>query len=246
MASNSTNIEWTDSTWNPVTGCTKVSQGCKNCYAERMALRLHAMGVKKYQNGFKVTLHPETLNEPYLWRKPKMVFVNSMSDLFHDDIPDEYLFDVFRVMKENSIHVFQVLTKRENRLKQISLKISWPANVWMGVTVEDDQTLHRIEILRNTPAPVKFLSIEPLLTELPRLNLEGIDWVIIGGESGPNARPIQKSWVEKIREDCLEQSVPFFFKQWGGVNKKRNGRILNGKIYGEMPEVYHQKEYALF
>lgn len=233
-----TKIEWTEMTWNPVTGCTKVSPGCRNCYAEVMSRRLQAMGNVKYKNGFKLTLHPETLNEPYHWKKSKVVFVNSMSDLFHQNVPISFVQEVFRVMRDNPHHLFQVLTKRAERLLYYDQegKLNWSHNIWMGVSVEDQSTVHRIESLRNVKARVKFLSCEPLLGPLPELNLDGIDWVIVGGESGPHARPMQTDWVIDILDQCRKAEVQFFFKQWGGFNKKKAGRELEGKIYDEMPE----------
>ena len=232
-----TKIEWTESTWNPLTGCTKVSAGCQNCFAEVMARRLQAMGQPKYRNGFKLTLHPETLNEPYSWKKPRVVFVNSMSDLFHKDVPIKFIQDVFRVMKENPYHVFQILTKRPDVLLYYDREgyLEWTHNIWMGVTVEDDTVLHRIDQLRSTGAKVKFLSCEPLLASLPNLNLSGIDWVIVGGESGRNPRPMKEEWVIEIKEQCLTTGVAFYFKQWGGKNKRKNGRLLLGVQYDEKP-----------
>lgn len=231
-----TKIEWTEVTWNPTTGCTKVSSGCKNCYAEKMALRLKGMGVKKYDNGFELTIHPTVLNEPYKWNSSKVVFVNSMSDLFHEDLPFEYLEKVFTVMNENPKHIFQVLTKRAEQLLEYSSKLHWTDNIWMGVTVESSKYKDRINLLRQIPASIKFLSLEPLLSSLPSLNLDKIDWVIVGGESGINARPIKKEWVQDILVQCRDAGVPFFFKQWGGMNKKKNGRMLNGEFYNEMPQ----------
>ena len=235
---NTTKIEWTDSTWNPATGCTKISEGCSHCYAEKMAHRLKAMGVKKYEDGFKLCLHPETLSEPFLWKKPRMVFVNSMSDMFHEDIPLEYIQRVFKIMNDNPIHTFQVLTKRSNLLLEYARYLSWTKNIWMGVTVESDLRIERIHDLVKTPSSVKFLSCEPLLSSLPSLPLEGIDWVIVGGESGPGARTMQKAWVEDIQLQCRDVNIPFFFKQWGGANKKAAGRLLNGSVYSEMPTQY--------
>ena len=234
-----TKIEWTESTWNPITGCTKISAGCKNCYAEVMARRLQAMGQEKYHNGFNLTLHPETLNEPYSWKKPRVIFVNSMSDLFHKDIPIQYIKDVFRVMKENPHHVFQVLTKRADLLLYYDKEgyLEWSHNIWMGVTVEDNTLTNRINLLRQTGARIKFLSCEPLLTEIPVMNLAGIDWVIVGGESGRNPRPIKEEWVLDIKDQCERANVAFYFKQWGGTNKKKNGKSLRGKQYSEMPEI---------
>ena len=234
MAINSS-IEWTESTWNPVTGCTKISTGCLNCYAEKMAKRLLAMRQPNYVNGFKVTLHPEMLEMPLLWKKPQTIFVNSMSDLFHDDIPDEFIHNVFNVMAKAHWHRFQVLTKRAERLKKLSNKLSWNDNIWMGVTVETSAYKFRIDRLRNTGANIKFLSIEPLLGSLGKLNLENIDWVIAGGESGPFSRPVSPEWIREIRNQCIKNGVPFFFKQWGGFNKKKNGRLLDGKTWDEMP-----------
>lgn len=233
-----TKIEWTESTWNPITGCTKLTTGCKYCYAEVMANRLQAMGQEKYKNGFQLALHPETLNEPYNWKKPKMIFVNSMSDLFQKDVPIEYIQKIFKVMNENPQHVFQVLTKRADVLRYYDSEglLNWSHNIWMGVTVEDAANTQRIDYLRKTGARVKFLSCEPLLSDLPGLNLQNIDWVIVGGESGRSPRPIKEEWVLSIQEQCSAQSVAFYFKQWGGTNKKKNGRLLHGKTYSEMPE----------
>lgn len=234
MASNSS-IEWTESTWNPVTGCDRISLGCKHCYAERMAKRLRAMGQANYANGFELTLQPAMLELPLRWRKPQRIFVNSMSDLFHDDVPVEYVQRVFAVMRKASWHQFQVLTKRAERLAELSPRLSWPANVWMGVSVENDRYAGRIVHLRSTAAAVKFLSIEPLLGPIGELDLRGIDWVIVGGESGPGARPMAAEWVRQIRDLCAEQRVPFFFKQWGGVRKKQTGRTLDGRFHDEFP-----------
>lgn len=227
-------IEWTEQTWNPTTGCTKISQGCKFCYAEVMARRLNAMGVDKYRNGFKLTLHPDVLNEPRRW-KPSIIFVNSMSDLFHDDVPLEYIQAVFKVMNECPQHQFQVLTKRAERLEQLSPLLNWTENIWAGVSVENQETTFRIAHLQRTGAAVKFLSCEPLLENLPDMSLTGIDWVIVGGESGFKPRPIQESWVIDIRDQCQRADVPFFFKQWGGRNKKQAGRLLQGETYDGMP-----------
>lgn len=235
MATKSS-IEWTESTWNPLTGCTKISPGCKHCYAERMAKRLHAMGQPNYVNGFKLTLHPQALEIPLGWKKPQMIFVNSMSDLFHKDVPVDFIQQVFDVMRRADWHRFQVLTKRAERLLEIDPQIDWPSNVWMGVSVENQDYKYRIDLLRQTHAKIKFLSLEPLLGPLPRLNLKAINWVIVGGESGPGARPLLEEWVIDIRDQCKAKRVPFFFKQWGGVQKKRAGRLLQGKIYSQMPE----------
>jgi protein gp37 len=235
MATKSS-IEWTESTWNPLTGCTKISPGCKHCYAERMAKRLHAMGQPNYVNGFKLTLHPQSLEIPLGWKKPQMIFVNSMSDLFHKDVPVDFIQQVFDVMRRADWHRFQVLTKRSERLLELDSQIEWPSNVWMGVSVENQDYKYRIDLLRQTRAKIKFLSLEPLLGPLHGLNLKGINWVIVGGESGPGARPVLEEWVIDIRDQCKARRVPFFFKQWGGVQKKRAGRLLQGEIYSQMPE----------
>ena len=228
-------IEWTDATWNPVTGCNKVSPGCKHCYAERLSKRLKATGMAKYSNGFVVTLHPDTLEIPLRWRKPRSIFVNSMSDLFHVDVPEPFIRDVFDVMERADWHRYQVLTKRADRVAELSHTLPWPSQVWMGVSVESQDYSRRIDLLRETDAQVKFLSLEPLLGPLPDLNLDGIDWVIVGGESGPGARPMQPDWAREIRDQCIDAGVAFHFKQWGGVFKKRNGRELDGRTWDEMP-----------
>jgi len=228
-------IEWTDATWNPVTGCTKISPGCRNCYAERMAYRLQAMGVPAYRNAFDVTLQPQVLEAPLRWRKSRRVFVNSMSDLFHEQVPDDYILRVFDVMRRASWHEFQVLTKRSERLAALGASIEWPGNVWMGVSVENEDYVERIDRLRSTRARVKFLSIEPLLGPLPRLDLRGIDWVIVGGESGPHARMMDGDWVRDIRDQCSSAGVAFFFKQWGGTRKKKSGRMLDGQVHDDWP-----------
>lgn len=243
MARNS-KIEWTGSTWNPVTGCTKISAGCKNCYAERMALRLQAAGVTNYRNGFRLTLHEHTLKIPLSWRQPKMIFVNSMSDLFHKDVPLEFISRIFGVMCQAPNHRFQVLTKRSKRLLELSPSLPWPQNVWMGVTVENAGYTFRIDHLKQTNAAIKFISFEPLLGPISHLDLEGIDWVIVGGESGPGARPMNPKWVIDIRDQCLAAHVPFFFKQWGGVNKKKTGRKLQGRTYNQMPQSSKSQELS--
>ncbi len=235
MALNS-KIEWTEATWNPATGCTKISDGCLNCYAERLAHRLKAMGNRRYVNEFKVTLHDDLVDLPLKWREPKFVFVNSMSDLFHEQIPLEFIQRVFRTMGKADRHVFQILTKRSHRLLKISHRISWPPNVWMGITVESQKYIHRISDLQCVPAKMKFLSIEPLLSAIPALPLDGIDWVIVGGESGPRYRPVHREWIRNLRDQCVNKGVPFFFKQWGGMRKKVSGRLLDGKTWSEMPE----------
>jgi protein gp37 len=229
-------IEWTESTWNPVTGCTKISPGCTHCYAQTMAKRLKAMGTEKYANEFEVTLHEGSLLQPLKWKKPQRIFVNSMSDLFHNKVPIEFIKKVFDVMRQAHWHQFQILTKRSIRLSSISETIDWPANVWMGVSVETSDYYSRIDDLRTTNANIRFLSLEPLLGPLPELNLDGIHWVIVGGESGPRSRPMQLKWVTDIRDQCIEANVPFFFKQWGGVNKKLAGRKLNGDEWNQMPQ----------
>ncbi len=232
-----TGIEWTEATWNPVTGCTKVSEGCKHCYAERMALRLQAMGQPNYANGFALTLQRHMLERPLEWRRPQRIFVNSMSDLFHPDVPVSYIAEVFDVMRRADWHVFQVLTKRAWRLAAMASQLCWPDNVWMGVSVENERNAGRIDYLRSVPAAVRFLSLEPLLGPLPRLDLRGIHWVIVGGESGPQARPMNRAWVADIREACVEQETAFFFKQWGGPRKAQAGRVLDGVTWSEMPRI---------
>lgn len=234
---SSSKIEWTESTWNPTTGCTKISSGCANCYAERMAMRLKSMGTPKYANGFEVTLHEDCLSEPYSWKKPKVIFVNSMSDIFHEDIPFSFIEKVFKVMNENPQHIFQVLTKRAELLLEYSPNLNWTSNIWMGVTVEDKKATRRVDYLRKTNAAVKFLSCEPLISDLGQLDLQNINWVIVGGESGPKSRPIKEDWVIDIFKQCKSADIPFFFKQWGGVNKKKTGKELQGEIYHEMPEI---------
>lgn len=243
MATNS-HIEWTDVTWNPVTGCDRVAPGCDNCYALALAKRLKAMGAEKYQNdgdprtsgpGFGVTVHPDSLLQPYTWRTPRTVFVNSMSDLFHAKVPIGFIRDVFAVIRDTPQHTYQVLTKRAHRVARLADRLDWPNNLWMGVSVESADAVDRIDDLRTVPAATRFLSCEPLLTALPDLNLDGIDWVIAGGESGPNARPMDQAWVEDIRDQCAAAGVAFFFKQWGGRTPKANGRELDGRTWDEMP-----------
>ena len=229
-------IEWTGSTWNPVTGCTKISAGCMNCYAERMAKRLRAMGQPNYRNGFDVTCHEHVLDLPLHWRKSRTIFVNSMSDLFHEDIKKEFIVRVFDVMERASWHRFQVLTKRAIRLEELADELPWPENVWMGVTVENQDCVDRINCLRNIGAHIKFLSMEPLLGPMADVDLNGIDWVIVGGESGPGARPMREEWVLDIKQMCDDQDVAFFFKQWGGTNKKKAGRLLLDRTWDTMPE----------
>lgn len=228
-------IEWTDMTWNPVTGCSKISAGCKNCYAERMAHRLKAMGQPNYRNGFEVTLQPHALERPLQLKSPQVIFVNSMSDLFHEDIPESFIHEVFDVMRRAHWHHFQILTKRAERLATLAPRIDWPPNVWMGVSIENQASVARVDHLRSVPAAVRFLSIEPLIGRIQSLELEGVHWVIVGGESGPRSRPIREEWVVELRDLCIGAAVPFFFKQWGGFHKKKNGRELHGRTWEEMP-----------
>lgn len=237
-------IEWTEATWNPVTGCDKVSPGCKFCYAERMAMRLQAMGQRNYRNGFEVTLQPQAVELPLTWKRPRTIFVNSMSDLFHKDIPVEFIQSVFSTMNRAHWHQFQVLTKRAERVAELDNVLPWAPNIWQGVSVESHAYVHRIDLLRETQAHVKFLSLEPLLGPLRNLNLKGIHWAIVGGESGPGARPMEESWVLDIRDQCLDAGVPFFFKQWGGVNKKKAGRELEGRTWDDMPQTKSDPDLA--
>ena len=237
MAANSS-IEWTETTWNPVTGCTKVSPGCKHCYAERMAKRLEAMGQPRYANGFRVTLQHDIVSLPLSWRKPRLVFVNSMSDLFHKQVPDDFIIKCFHTMNMARQHTFQVLTKRPERVLELSKSLDWSSNVWMGTSVENSEYQSRSKVLAKVPAKVRFLSVEPLLGPVPKLPLRGIHWVIVGGESGPGARPLKAEWVKQIRDRCKAGNVPFFFKQWGGVQKKSTGRVLDGQTWDEMPTAY--------
>lgn len=233
----SSGIEWTEATWNPVTGCTKVSPGCAHCYAERMAKRLKGMGQRNYVNGFKLTAHDHALKTPTKWKKPRTIFVNSMSDLFHKDVPLSFIKQVFETMNGAHWHRYQVLTKRAERLLEVDKELLWRPNIWMGVSVENETYQRRIDQLKRTGAHLKFLSLEPLLGPLPSIDLSGIDWVIVGGESGPGARPMSEDWVVEIRDQCLKAKVPFFFKQWGGVRKKKAGRLLQGRTWDEIPAV---------
>ena len=235
MATGSS-IEWTESTWNPVTGCTKISTGCKHCYAERMARRLRAMGQPNYRNGFKVTCHPDVLGHPMKWKRSQMIFVNSMSDLFHKDVSAAFIGEVFFTMNETPWHTYQILTKRSGRLAQLASRFRWSPNIWMGITVESADHMGRVDDLRTVPSAVRFLSLEPLLGPLPDLDLTGIGWVIVGGESGPGARPMDPTWVTDLRDQCLASRVPFFFKQWGGVQKKKAGRMLDRRTWDQMPK----------
>ena len=234
MGSHSS-IEWTEATWNPVTGCSKVSEGCTHCYAERLALRLQAMGNVRYQNGFRVTLHEDLLDAPHKWRSSRLIFVNSMSDLLHEDVPTEFIQRIFQTMNDCPQHTFQILTKRSTRLKALAHQLTWTANIWMGVSVENDRMYHRIHDLREIPARVRFLSCEPLLGPTENLPLQGIHWVIVGGESGPGARPMAAAWVRSIKDQCRQAETAFFFKQWGGVQKHRNGRELDNQTWDAMP-----------
>jgi protein gp37 len=228
-------IEWTESTWNPITGCCKISPGCDFCYAERLAKRLNRIGVKRYKNSFNLTMHPDVLTLPLQWKSPKVIFVNSMSDLFHENVPVEFIQRVFETMKQASQHTFQILTKRSKRLVKLAPLLEWPDNVWMGVSVESEKYQFRIDDLRKVPSAVRFLSIEPLIAPTKDLDLKTIDWVIVGGESGPGARPMKEEWVLQIKQDCEKFNTPFFFKQWGGVRKKLFGRVLLGNTWNAMP-----------
>lgn len=246
-------IEWTELTWNPVTGCKKISPGCKFCYAEVMSRRLKAMRQEKYKDGFEIRIHPTSLSIPYTWKKPKVVFVNSMSDLFHDEIPTSFIKAVFAVMNDTPQHIYQVLTKRSDRLVQIANELNWTSNIWMGVSVENQKYSYRIEDLNTVPAKTKFLSIEPLLGPINNLQLSNINWVIVGGESGHGARPVKYEWIDIIRKECTEMQIPFFFKQWGKPwfnnnpndptidkdhpNHAKGGCELDGKIYRQLPPI---------
>lgn len=238
-------IEWTDATWNPVTGCSKVSPGCKNCYAERLAARLQAMGNPRYKNGFATTLHPDQLTLPLRWTQPRQIFVNSMSDLFHEAVPEDYILRVFETMVKADWHIFQILTKRAERLAEIAPRLPWPDNVWQGVSIENADYTWRIAHLVKVPAAVRFLSVEPLLGPIPKLPLKGISWVIVGGESGPDFRPVKAEWVREIRDQCLKAKVPFFFKQWGGFTPKAGGRRLDGRLWNSMPTSSRAKDLRM-
>ena len=233
--SEQSSIEWTDSTWNPVTGCNKISPGCKNCYAARLAPRLKAMGNPRYANGFEVTLHHDLVDLPTKWKKPRKIFVNSMSDLFHDEVTLEFIQEVFSTIVTGDHHTFQVLTKRPERALELSGQLPWPSNLWMGTSVENADYLHRVDTLRQIPAQTRFLSLEPLIGAVPDIDLINIDWVIAGGESGPGARKIEEDWVRSIRDQCDAAGVRFFFKQWGGTNKKRSGRMLDNRTWDDFP-----------
>lgn len=235
-------IEWTGHTWNPITGCSKISEGCRHCYAERMARRLHAMGVERYRNKFQLTLHHDLVDLPLSWSQPRVIFVNSMSDLFHKDIPVSFIKAVFDTMRKCPQHTFQVLTKRADRLAILSDDLPWSHNIWMGVSVENSDSYDRIRLLAASHARIKFLSCEPLIGRLRRIPLSNIDWVIVGGESGPRARPMDPAWVTEIRDQCTARGVPYFFKQWGGTNKKATGRVLEGRTWDEMPVLAHEMD----
>jgi protein gp37 len=237
-------IEWTEMTWNPTTGCNKISAGCKYCYAEVMTRRLEAMGIEKYKDGFKVRVHEDALDVPYSWKKSKVVFVNSMSDLFHDEVPFEFIQKVFEVMNNTPQHTYQVLTKRAERLYELHHRLNWTPNRWMGVSVENEKVIDRIDFLRETNAVTKFLSCEPLIGPLTNINLTNINWVIVGGESGRKARHMNEEWVWEIQQQCSNAEVAFFFKQWGGVNKKKTGRLLGGRTYDEMPSLHNNVFYS--
>ena len=231
-----TTIEWTECSWNPVTGCTKISDGCKNCYAATMAHRLKAMGNVRYQNEFQVTIHNDLIKKPLEWKTSKLIFVNSMSDLFHKDVPDEIILQIFETMNLANWHTFQILTKRSERLVELSARIKWTPNIWMGVSVESKKTIYRSEDLKKTKAAVKFISAEPLLESISSINLNGIDWLIVGGESGHHCRPMEEQWVIELRDLAISTNTAFFFKQWGGYNKKKNGSELQGQFYKEYPK----------
>ncbi len=231
-------IEWTESTWNPVTGCTKISAGCTNCYAYTMAKRLQAMNNPRYKNGFNITLHEDLLTLPLSWKKPKKIFVNSMSDLFHEEVPEEFIYKIFKIMNQTPWHNYQILTKRSNRLLELAPFINWTTNIWQGVTIENNSVANRINDLKQIPAYIRFLSLEPLIGPIKNLDLSGIHWVIVGGESGPAARPMMIEWVREIRDYCIKQNIPFFFKQWGGVQKHLTGRILDMRTWDEYPDVF--------
>ncbi len=230
-------IEWTEATWNPVTGCSKVSPGCAHCYAETFAERWRGVPGHPYEQGFDLKLWPQRLDQPLRWKRSRTIFVNSMSDLFHEEIPDDFVEEVFRVMSEAHWHVFQILTKRHERLLELGSQLDWPPNVWMGVSIENRRFVHRADCLRSVPAAVRFISAEPLLGPLEGLDLDGIDWLIAGGESGPGYRPVKEEWLFELRDRCLTSDVAFFFKQWGGVRSKTGGRLLDGRTWDEMPSV---------
>ncbi len=234
--STKSKIEWTDSTWNPITGCNKISPGCKFCYAERLSKRLKIMGSARYENGFKLSLHYDLVKLPLNWKTPRVIFVNSMSDLFHKNVPFVFIKEIFETMNAAHWHTFQILTKRSDILAEYSKYLKWTQNIWMGVSVESQKYVNRIDDLRKVPSSVRFLSIEPLIARITNIELKEIDWVIVGGESGPSSRKVERDWILEIRDKCIREDVPFFFKQWGGINKKRSGRILEGRTWDELPE----------
>lgn len=233
--SQKTKIEWTEYSWNPVTGCSKISDGCKNCYAEKMANRLKSMGNRRYRNGFEITFQEDLLEIPFKWKKPRMVFVNSMSDLFHESIPLDYIQKVFTTMNMCPQHTFQILTKRSKQILEYSSKLNWTHNIWMGVSIENNKVFDRLYDLIKTNAKTKFISFEPLLEKIYMDTLSGVDWVIVGGESGPKSRKMKEEWATQIRDKCIEENIPYFFKQWGGMYKKKNGRLLEGIEWSDMP-----------
>lgn len=233
--SGKTKIEWTETTWNPITGCTPISAGCQHCYAARFAKRLHAMGNPRYKNAFEVTIHEDLIDAPLHWKKPQMVFVNSMSDLFHDEVPTEIIKRIFETMNMAPSHTFQILTKRAERLRNLSPELKWSRNIWMGVSIENRDMIYRANLLKETGAHIKFVSAEPLLTPLTELDLDSIDWLIVGGESGPGSRPVEEAWVVELKKKADATNTAFFFKQWGGINKKKNGAILQGQEYKNYP-----------
>jgi protein gp37 len=238
---SNTSIEWTDATWNPVTGCSYISEGCRNCYAKRMAKRLKAMGVLRYRNGFCVATHYDLIDAPLRWKKPRLIFVNSMSDLFHEEVPIEFIEDVFSTIYKAYWHVFQVLTKRADRLAALADKLDWPRNLWIGVTVESQEYVDRIKRLSDVPAALRFVSFEPLLGAIKELDLTCVDWAIVGGESGPNSRVMAPDWARMIRDVCVDQSIPFFFKQWGGPRKRQSGRLLDNRIWDQFPRAFPKR-----
>ncbi len=233
--SNKSTIEWTDATWNPITGCNPCSIGCDNCYAERLAKRLKAMGNPRYTQGFNVVCHDDLVDLPLKWKKPKMIFVNSMSDIFHEDVPDDFILRLFETMRKAHWHTFQVLTKRPKRLATLQSILKWAPNIWFGVTIESQEYISRAEWLKKSGAHIKFISFEPLLTEIVDFSIKGIDWIIVGGESGPHSRPIQVEWVRSLKQLAIKYHTPFFFKQWGGKNKKKTGILLDGEVWNQFP-----------
>lgn len=235
--STQTKIEWTNATWNPITGCNPCSIGCEFCYAKKLAKRLQAMKNPRYKNGFNVTCHADLIDLPLKWKKPRMIFVNSMSDIFHEEVSDEFILQLFETMRKADWHTFQVLTKRPERLQTLGKQLIWTDNIWFGVTIEAQKYIKRLDWLRKSKAHTKFISFEPLLSEIKDITLDGIDWIIVGGESGPGSRPLKKEWALSLRDLAITSKVPFFFKQWGGMNKKKAGRILDGKEWLQFPKM---------